>query len=65
MSTPPETERKAGHVSVDLTAEQKAKVRKLAAESGLSVSNWLRAVVTKAVERKAKFLIDFTEINPP
>jgi len=56
-----DSSRRDRHLSVDVLPSEKAEVVKLAAESGLSVADWLRAVVSTAIQRKAVFTVTYTE----
>jgi hypothetical protein len=55
--------RRDRHISVDLTAEQKLKVIELAELSGLSVADYLRAMVQIAILSNAKYGFQATQLT--
>lgn len=60
METIPQS-RRDRHLSVDVLPDEKAQVVELAQQSGLSTADWLRAVVTTAIKRKATFTVNYSE----
>lgn len=54
--------RRDRHISVDLEPDQKQKIVELAEQSGLSVADYLRAMVQIAINKNAKYGMQFTEV---
>ncbi|MES2459109.1 MAG: hypothetical protein V4671_00900 [Armatimonadota bacterium] len=45
---------------MDLSPEQKAKLKKLAEDSGIKVTEYLRAVIDYAISKEMKATVQFT-----
>lgn len=54
------TTRRDRNISVDLTPEQKVKLKKLAEASGIKVTEYLRAVIDYAISKEMKASVQFT-----
>ncbi len=52
--------RRDRNISVDLSPEQKAKLKKLAEDSGIKVTEYLRAVIDYAISKEMKATVQFT-----
>lgn len=55
--------RRERNISVDLTPWQKQKLKALADESGIKVSDYIRAVVAYAIQEKAVFKLSVQRVD--